>query len=121
MDKFLSAIEPFQGSLRWILVEKSYIVWRLATGLNIELLHLYAEKGRGLELLTKMLHELKPNPPYETVFGFTRTCNTHAQHFYTKAGFDLSPVKGVYADGDAVLFSQTFSKLWERHCEQNNS
>lgn len=98
-------------------LENGYIIWRRGTGDNVELLHLRTyEKGKGTgkELLKDMLLSLKARPPYCTVFGFTRVSN-EARGWYEAMGFELSVVKGVYADGEAIVFSQTYEKLCEIH------
>lgn len=97
---------------------EGYIVWRYGTGLNVELLHLKVSKpghGTATKLLQDMLRRLKQDPPWATVFGFTRVNNESAQGFYSWAGFDLSVVKGVYADGEAMLFSARYDDLCARH------
>jgi len=96
--------------------DNGFIVWRRATGDNVELLHIKTYQpglGTGRVLVLAMLHSLKSSPPYDTVFGFTRTCNLGAQSFYRSLGFDMCTVDGVYADGSAVLFSQKYSRLLE--------
>lgn len=93
-----------------------FLVYRQATGDNVELLHIktyVTGVGTGRQLVLAMLEELKQRPPYCTVFGFTRTCNEASQKFYTALGFELTPVKGVYQDGSAVLFSQEYKTLLE--------
>lgn len=98
--------------------DDGFIVWRLGTGENFEILHLKAfvpRMGVGRSLLKKALARMKRKPPYATVFGFTRSSNTAAIEFYKAMGFDLTEVKGVYADGTAVLFSQEYKKLLEVH------
>lgn len=100
--------------------EDGCIVWRCGTGGNMELLHLQVHpdklrQGIGSRLFKQMLKQLQHSPPYETVFGFTRSSNTNAQAFYGAMGFDLSYVRGVYRDGNAVLFSQRYEKLKELH------
>jgi hypothetical protein len=93
-----------------------YITWRYGTGMNVELLHIRsAVPGGGTALCIGMLRQLLARPPYATVFGFTRTCNHSAQRFYEKFGFTLTPVVGVYADGDAVLFSASYTALCKLH------
>lgn len=95
-----------------------YITWHRATGDNVELLHLKVSEprhGTGTYLLRQMLHRLQFDPPYATVFGFTRVSNTVAQSFYKAMGFELTTVKGVYADGQAVVFSQNFKELLRIH------
>lgn len=99
-----------------IELPNGYIVWRRGTGNNIELLHIktYAPgRGTGRQLVIAMLEELKKQPPYCTVFGFTRECNEGSQKFYEALGFELTTVKGVYQDGSAVVFSQEYRKLLE--------
>jgi len=99
-----------------IEMDNGYIVYRMGTGRNIELLHIKTHepgKGTGRELILDMLRCLKDEPPYCTVFGFTRTCNEASQKFYKALGFELTPVKGVYADGHAILFSQKYTTLLE--------
>src|SRR5579872_6541249 len=78
----------------------AYVVWRLGTGNNAELLHIQAsERFKGYQLLRAMLNEMRP--PYATVFGFTRFSNVVARAFYKRHGFTLSKVRGVYDDGAA--------------------
>lgn len=103
----------------WYLEQQNgYIVWRRGTGDNVELLHIKTNvpgRGTGKQLVVAMLETLKEQPPYCTVFGFTRECNEGSQKFYEALGFDLTTVKGVYQDGSAVLFSQEYLKLLEIH------
>lgn len=115
LDKY---VDPYSQTMKWGWSANGFIVWRKSTGLNAELLHLKVFKpgnGAGTTLLKHMLIELKDDPPYATVFGFTRTVNTSAQEFYRAMGFDLSPVRGVYDDGDAVVFSARYDDLCKKH------
>ena len=108
---------PFQ-KVSYFDDEDGYIVWRRGTGDNVELLHIKATElrhGIGKRLLREMLKRLNKRPPYCTVFGFTRIENKISHAFYKAMGFDLTIVKGVYQDGHAVVFSQTFAKLKELH------
>jgi GNAT superfamily N-acetyltransferase len=92
--------------------------WRWGTGDNVELTHLRANTpgaGNGRRLLRAMLTILRDDPPYATVFGFTRTGNAEAQAFYRAMGFTITPVAGVYADGTAVLFSARYDDLCRLH------
>lgn len=109
--------EPYKR-VRWYADAGGHIVWRTGTGGNEELLHIRAYEpgyGHGTFLLGKMLERLLDEPPYATVFGFTRTSNAEALEFYRRSGFVLSTVAGVYADGDAVVFSQTYAELCRLH------
>lgn len=98
--------------------DRGLLSWRWGTGDNVEITHFKSTlpgNGYGLSLLRDMLKALKGDPPYCTVFGFTRTCNKAAQAFYQNVGFTLSPVQGVYADGDAVVFSANYKELCTLH------
>lgn len=100
--------------------DQGYIIWRLGTGDNTELLHIRTfEKGQGYgrKLVYMMLDRLKWNPPYHSIFGFTRVSNVEAQNFYGALGFELQETKGVYADGRAILFWQSYEELLKRRDE----
>lgn len=112
-------LDPFKmiGSIE---NEFGYIVWRVGTGGNVELLHISASKirqGYGTQLVKQMVFALNENPPYHTVFGFTRTVNNTAIQFYESLGFRLTLVEGVYRDGHAILFSQPYEDLLKRFQE----
>lgn len=118
--ELIPLIEPF-GKVSWLETMDGYVVWRRGTGDNVELLHLKSKaSGGGTRLLRGMLEALEENPPYSTVFGFTRLVNDKAHSFYLKCGFDLTMVQGVYADGHAIVFSAPYSDLRELHCENHS-
>lgn len=107
-----------------LLQGKGYIAWRFGTGDNIELLHIktfHKGQGYGRELFYLMLSKLKKNPPYYSIFGFTRIPNEEAQAFYGALGFELQQVNGVYKDGGAILFQQSYKKLLEEKETYENS
>lgn len=94
--------------------ETGVIVWRYGTGRNVELLEIHTNergKGYGRQLVYRMLDRLKFDPPYHSVFGFTRVSNEEARAFYAALGFRLHEVPGVYADGRAVLFEAPYADL----------
>lgn len=62
-------------------------------------------------MFIEMIESLKKEPPYHSVFGFTRVSNLEAQAFYGQLGFNLTKIEGVYADGHCILFHQSFSNL----------
>lgn len=98
--------------------EHGVICWRNGTGGNVELFNIRTNairRGHGRKLFVAMLRTLKENPPYYSVFGFTRVSNNRAQEFYRAMGFDLTHVPHVYKDGSGVMFSQSFEKLCEVH------
>lgn len=95
-----------------------YIVWRLGTGENVELLHIHTNergKGHGRRLFYHMLKEIerKGPEPYHSIFGFTRVSNQEAQAFYGALGFVLDKVNGPYQDGHSIFFSAPYSVLLE--------
>jgi len=99
---------------RWHRCELGEIVWRYGTGANVELLEIHAVprgKGYGRALVYTMLVTLRDDPPYHSVFGFTRVSNEEARAFYAALGFRLHEVPGVYADGRAVLFEAPYADL----------
>lgn len=103
--------------------QEGIIAWRWATGDNVELTHLKVQtprKGCGRRLLRAMLVKLKEEPPYHTVFGFTRVGNIRAHAFYRAMGFSLSLVTGVYADGAAMIFSAPYLDLCRKHLEDGD-
>lgn len=109
-------VKPFEKCC-FLFRSTGYIVWRRGTGGNVELLHLKVftpGHGHGQSLLSDMIRMLSEDPPYATVFGFTRTINDEAQSFYARHGFTLTKVAGIYADGDAVIFSQKWQSLVAR-------
>lgn len=94
------------------------IEWVVGTGDNAELRHLrvhHPGRGAGRRLLVEMLTELLKNPPYATVYGFTRASNQRAQAFYRSVGFALRWVDGVYDEPGAYLFTARFRDLCEFH------
>lgn len=104
--------------------EVGFIAWRRGTGGNVELLHLRsfsAGCGYGRQLVYAMLEQLRKEPPYYSVFGFTRVGNDEAQRFYGALGFNLQTVCGLYAEGEAVLFWQDYQELLRRkeECEDH--
>lgn len=103
------------GPCRYIYFpQQGYIVWRRGTGDNTELLHIRTfRKGQGFgrKLVYAMLDQLRGDPPYHSVYGFTRVSNADAQNFYGALGFERQEVKGIYADGRAVLFWQSYERL----------
>lgn len=117
----LQRVLPFMH-VPWAESEDGYIVWRMGTGNNTELLHIKVKEpgnGGGSRLLKLMLLQLQQNPPYATVFGFTRAGNLAAHFFYEQMGFTLSPVQGVYDEGAAVVFAARFDDLCKRHLEDH--
>lgn len=110
-------ILPYR-KVEYIDSEDGYLVWRVGTGRNVEILHFRAYQpghGVGRKLLTATLVQLSGNPPYHSVFGFTRAVNQEAQQFYAAMGFTLTTVPGVYKDGQAVLFTATYDYLLGYH------
>lgn len=107
-------LDPFEAVHHRYDRERGFIAWRLGTGSNVELLHIRTfapGKGYGRELLYRMLDAIQVDPPYHSIFGFTRVGNAEARAFYGALGFELQAVRGLYRDGEAVLFWQSYAKL----------
>lgn len=97
-----------------------FIVWRIGTGNNIELLHIKTFKKRqgiGKALIIKMLEELKTNKPYHSIFGFTRIDNLEAEKFYLALGFNIQNINGIYKDGKCKIFWSSYEDLVKLHLE----
>lgn len=96
--------------------EDGYIIWRPGTGDNVEITHIRSFiHGGGTRLLKVMLAELKNDPPYCSVFGFTRTNNKKAHFFYMSCGFTITRIRGVYEEGNACIFSANYQDLCVKH------
>lgn len=107
-------IDPFTDVSFIYDEDRGYIVWRLGTGQNVELLHIRTfehGQGYGKELFHLMLDALKDDAPYYSIFGFTRVSNNEAHNFYAALGFELQPIKGLYKDGLAIMFWQSYYVL----------
>lgn len=116
-------VDPFERADYWYETGVGFIVWRVGTGRNVELLHVRSfslRQGHGRFLVYKMLDELSRSPPYYSVFGFTRTSNERAADFYRSLGFNLQPVNGLYRDGTAVMFWAEYNTLVERKARYEN-
>lgn len=119
---FKEHVDPYR-KIGFATCQGGWIIWRRGTGGNTELLHLHVEEGRrrqgvGRHLLRMMLRRLRKNPPYASVFGFTRVVNAEARAWYAEMGFALTRVEGVYADGEAMVFSAAYPALCERHLSE---
>ena len=115
-------IDPYREVCCFVTGD-DYIAWRRGSGNSIELLHIYVvnrRQGVGRNLLREMIRQCALlSPPIESVYGFTRSSNEIAIAFYKAIGFDLSEIKSIYADGDAVIFSKHFSLLLEKFMTYN--
>lgn len=103
---------------------RGYVVWRLGTGENVELLHIRTFApglGYGRALFCTLLDRLSGRPPYYSIFGFTRTSNSSAQAFYGALGFHLQPIEGLYKEGSAIMFWQSYGKLLEEKCRYEDT
>ena len=112
-------VAPFE-TCEFIQDSTGWIVWRVATGRNMELLHLRThvrQQGHGRDLIRSMLRAMRTSgrEPYATIFGFTRVANVGSQAFYEAMGFTCTKVAGVYDDGEAILFSARYDHLLNVH------
>lgn len=107
-------VNPYSRIFYRHIDDLGYIVWRIGTGDNVELLHIHTiEKGKGYgrKLFYMMLDDLQACPPYHSIFGFTRVLNDDAMAFYGALGFELQEIRGLYRDGRAILFTQSYTRL----------
>ena len=104
---------------------KGYIVWRLGTGENIELLHVRAFKtgqGLGPRIIKEMLREIKKSRvPYYSVWGLLLASNEPMIKTYQKMGFNLHECPGPYKHGPSIMMWQSFEKLCEIHLANDTS
>jgi len=108
---------PFKNPCFHYSKDDGFIVWRMGTGMNVELLHIRAAEprnGQGTKLFGHMLNRLEKEPhmtPYHSVYGFTRLSNERAVEFYRAMGFNFQYVNGLYQEGEAILFWQGYTSL----------
>lgn len=105
--------KPYRGLGHIFWPDKGFIVWRLGTGQNTELLHIRSfvpRQGYGKELLKEMLRQINP---YYSVFGFGLQSRS-VEGFYQKMGFRIIPMPGPTKD-EGILFWQSFEKLRGLH------
>lgn len=111
-------VESYLPQYYLFFPRKGYIVWRLGTGENFELLHVRAfqtGKGLGIRLVRAMLREIKKRkPPFYSIWGFTRANNKPAIKWYKAMGFNTQECNGPYKYGKSVIFWQSFDKLCEK-------
>lgn len=104
-------------SCKFIFVPKiGYIVWRLGTGENIELLHIRTfsqGKGHGGWLIKSMIFDLKNSPPYYSIFGFSLASNVRAIGMYRKAGFKIIECPFPYKYDKSIIFCESFVNLYK--------
>lgn len=89
------------------------------TGGNYEIRDISVEAdkrrtGLGTLLFKDLTKCLTIDPPYHSIFGFTRVSNEGAQAFYRSLGFTLTRVSGIYEEGEAIVFSIPFEALKAR-------
>jgi len=112
---------------RVISIESGFLEYRTGTGDNTEITNIQVDddkhrQGTGRRLVYDLLDVLASSdeamyiPPH-SIFGFTMQTNHVAQAFCRAMGFRLTWVGGLYCDGDAVLFCQSYEALKERRKE----
>jgi ribosomal protein S18 acetylase RimI-like enzyme len=101
-----------------ILNDNGLLAWRRGTGDNVEITWLRAAEKRvgcGTRLIRDLLLQLKDQPPYYSIYGFTRGQNNTAQAFYIALGFQMHRVDGIYREGMAYVFRESYEYLCRRH------
>jgi len=99
------------GKIDYIYWPEGYMVWRIGTGDNIEILFIeVSEKRKGMG--TKLFKEfLKRINPYHSVFVFHLASRKDAEKFYKSVGFNKSIKCGIYKDDKTVLRWATYEEL----------
>lgn len=113
--RYLDHIRPYTV-VDYIHDHRGYVVWRAGTGRTVEVLQLFASEyrqGYGTSMLSDMCGKLT-DTEVATVFGFTRAQSVRAQVFYISLGFKLTRVPAMYAEGDAILFTQKLTLLKDK-------
>ena len=105
-------VKKFQNIDFIYLPEKGFIVWRLGTGENVELLHIRTfihKKGYARKLIKEMIKKLKKNPPYYSIFGFALSSRKNLKKIYQRLGFKVTPnISGPYKKGLSFLFYSNY-------------
>lgn len=84
-----------------------YLLWRKGSGRSLEIYDIAVNserrKGRGRELINKLLEALKHDSETRTtsvIFAITRISNTKAHQFYEACGFRIAGrLQNFYRDG----------------------
>ena len=121
-DFYKKYLVPYQNLDFVFLPDEGFIVWRIGTGENAELLHIrtfHKKKGIGKKLVLSMIDKLKYQKPYHSIFGFTRVDNIEAQRFYSALGFNIEHVNGIYKDGQCKLFWASYDELYDKYFGDN--
>jgi hypothetical protein len=99
--------------------KKGFIVWRMGTGENIELLHIKTfipKKGLAKELIREMIKKLEKTPPYYSIFGFGLSSRENLKDIYQKLGFNVTPdMPGPYKTSLSFLFYQNYENLKKKY------
>lgn len=97
--------------------EKGFIVWRLSTGENVELLHIKTfvrSSGYASELVREMVKRLIKKPPFFSIFGFALASRVYLKEVYTHLGFHVTDnIKAPYKDDSSFIFWRSYEELKE--------
>lgn len=107
-------VQPYWGIEYIFDAKRGYIVWRVGTGENVEILHIRAfelRKGYATDLIRQFLIKIKSARPYYSVFGFMLATNAPVIAMYRKMGFRITEVSDLYKGGQAVLITQQYDQL----------
>lgn len=114
-------IKKFKGLDFIYWQDKGYIVWRVGTGENTELLHIRTftkNKGYAKELIKALVKKLDKNPPYFSIFGFSLVSEErkYLKDVWQKLGFNISnEIQGIYKGGPTIIFFQNFEILKNKY------
>lgn len=116
-DELMERVGPYKTLYRIFDEDVGYIVWRLGTGDNIEVLFIEAKepgKGYGKELFRRMVRSIESNKrqPYHSVYVYRLGANELARRLYAKLGCkEINLGQSVYRDDETVIAWITWEDL----------
>ncbi len=116
LEEFLAKyVKPYDDLRYAYWPNKGFIVWRLSTGENAELLHIKTfvrGKGYSKELVKAMLDGLRKTPPFFSVFGFALASRTDLREIYQHLGFHTTEdIPAPYKGGPSFIFYRSYEEL----------
>jgi ribosomal protein S18 acetylase RimI-like enzyme len=115
-------VERFRDLKYVFWPDKGFIVWRVSTGENVELLHIRTfvrGKGYSRELIREMVLRLKEDPPYYSIFGFALSSRTELKAIYQSLGFNISEdIVPPYKGGNSFIFWQDYKVLKKQYSKK---
>lgn len=102
--ELIDRIANYGDTKVYYVTDVGYVVYRIATGDNLEILFIEsAVKDGAVVALRRMIDILKVKP-YHSVFAFRLSGNERAAEFYRRLGFRMLRLgQSIYKDDETVL------------------